>query len=188
MIAIIYLAILGRAIIIGAIVSILTGLALSTLTSLSPLMIGGIVGAISVAPLIVTFIKAPLSEFAACNDRRISDFTLKEIVCLAGLFIGSVVIGAGLSSVAPIVKVDSSSSLSTTMNSLIAIGLAAPVLPIVAAIGIAIAANKIKKLIESSEKEPRSSKKTKEESQNLSNELKEINIRKLASDVTNSPQ
>ncbi|MGL9718697.1 MAG: hypothetical protein ACR5K9_08755 [Wolbachia sp.] len=168
--------------------SILTGLALSTLTSISPLIIGGIVGGISVVPLIATFIKEPLSEFAACNNRRISDFTLKEIACLAGLFIGSVAVGVGLGSVAPIVKVDSLSSLSTTMNSLIVIGLAAPVLPIVAAIGIAIASNKIKKLMEPSEKEPRSPKKTKEESQNLSNELKEINIRKLANDVTNSPQ
>ncbi|MDG7056879.1 MAG: hypothetical protein LKM43_01885 [Wolbachia endosymbiont of Penenirmus auritus] len=188
MIAIIYLAVLGRAIIIGAIVSILTGLALSTLASLSPLVIGGIVGAISVTPLIATFIKILLFESAVCNDYRTSNLTLKEVACLAGLFVGSVVVGVGLGSVASIIKVDSLSSLSTTMNSLIAIGLAAPVLPIIAAIGIAIAANKIKKLMESSEKEPRSPKETKEESQNLSNELKEINIRKLASEVTNSPK
>ncbi|WP_265034975.1 MULTISPECIES: hypothetical protein [unclassified Wolbachia] len=182
MLGIIYLAILGIAVVIGAIVSILTGLALSTLTSLSPLMIGGIVGAISVAPLIVTFIKAPLSN----NDRRVSDLTLKEIACLAGLFIGSVAVGVGLGSVAPIVKVNSLSSLSTTMNSLLMIGVTAPVLPIVAAIGIAIALDKIKRLMKSSEKEP--SRLTEEELQNLSNELKEISCNKVRKTTANSPQ
>ncbi|WP_395463515.1 hypothetical protein [Wolbachia endosymbiont of Cantharis cryptica] len=174
MIAIIYLAMLGIALIIGSIVSILIGLALSTLTSLSPLMIGGIVGTISVVPLIATFIKTPLSEFADCNDYRISGLILKEIACLTGLFIGSVAVGVGLGSVVPIVKVDSLSSLSTTMNSLIAIGFAAPVLPIVAAIGAAIALDKIKKLIRPPEKEP--SRLTKEELQNLLNELREVRI------------
>ncbi len=184
MLGIIYLAILGIAVVIGAIVSILTGLALSTLTSLSPLMIGGIVGAVSVAPLIVTFIKAPLSD----NDRRVSDLTLKEIACLAGLFIGSVAVGVVLGSVAPIVKVNSLSSLSTTMNSLIAIGFAAPVLPIVAAIGIAIALDKITKLMKSSEKKP--SRLTEEESQNLSNELKEARYNNISEQTTaaNLPQ
>lgn len=188
MLGIIYLAILGIAVVIGAIVSILTGLALSTLTSLSPLMIGGIVGAISVAPLIVTFIKTPLSEFADCKGHRVSDFTLKEIACLAGLFIGSVAVGVVLGSVAPIVKVDSLSSLSTTMNSLIAIGFAAPVLPIVAAIGIAIALDKITKLMKSSEKKP--SRLTEEESQNLSNELKEARYNNISEQTTaaNLPQ
>lgn len=185
MLGIIYLAILGIAVVIGAIVSILTGLALSTLTSLSPLMIGGIVGAISVVPLIATFIKEPLSEFAACNGRRISDFTLKEIACLAGLFIGSVAVGVDFGSVVPIVKVDSLSSLSITMDSLIAIGFAAPVLPIVAAIGIAIASDKIKRLMKSSEKEP--SRLTEEESQNLSNELKEARYNNIREQETVQP-
>lgn len=181
MLGMIYLTILGIAVIIGAIISTLIGLALSTLTSLSPLMIGGIVGAISVVPLIATFIK----ESLACNDRRISDLTLKEIACLAGLFIGSVAVGVGLGSVAPIVKVDSLSSLSTTLDSLIRIGCAAPVLPIVAVIGIAIALDKIKRLMKSSEKEP--SRLTEEESQNLSNELKEARYNNIREQETVQP-
>ncbi|NUY39616.1 hypothetical protein GO684_02905 [Wolbachia endosymbiont of Litomosoides brasiliensis] len=75
---------------------------------------------------------------AICNDYRTSNLTLKEVAYLTGLFTGSATVG----SVAPTVKVDSLSSLSTTMNSLIAIGFAAPVLLIVAAIRIAITSNR----------------------------------------------
>ncbi|QIT36408.1 hypothetical protein WBP_0578 [Wolbachia endosymbiont of Brugia pahangi] len=58
---------------------------------------------------------------------------------------------------APITKIDSLLSLPITANSLLAIVVTALLFLIVAAIGIAIASNKIKKLMKSLEKEPRSS-------------------------------
>ncbi|MBA8766599.1 MULTISPECIES: hypothetical protein [Wolbachia] len=136
MVGVIYLAMLGVAAIIGAIIGTLIGLLLS-FTSLSPLIIGGTVGAIYVVPLIAAFITILLYPIPY---ERHSGLTLKETACLAGLFIGSVAAGVGLVAcgLTPIIKVDSLSSLSTTVSSLLAMGATIPVLLIATAIGVAI--------------------------------------------------
>ncbi len=133
MVGVIYLAMLGVAAIIGAIIGTLIGLLLS-FTSLSPLIIGGTVGAIYVVPLIAAFITILLYPIPY---ERHSGLTLKETACLAGLFIGSVAAGVGLVAcgLTPIIKVD---SLSTTVSSLLAMGATIPVLLIATAIGVAI--------------------------------------------------
>ncbi|MGL9760870.1 MAG: hypothetical protein ACR5LB_01375 [Wolbachia sp.] len=151
-----YLMMVGIAAIIGAIVSILIGLVLSTLTSLSPLIIGGIVGGISVVPLIAALITTPPS--AGPHNRNMSD-SLKAIMYLDGLFIGSVITGIGLVAygVTPITKVDSLLSLSTTANSLLSIGVIALLFPIVATIGIGITiklAGVVKKYISNKQTKP----------------------------------
>ncbi|MDR2978162.1 MAG: hypothetical protein LBU56_01845 [Rickettsiales bacterium] len=165
-----YLMMVGIAAIIGAIVSILIGLVLSTLTSLSPLIIGGIVGGISVVPLIAALITTPPS--AGPHNRNMSD-SLKAIMYLGGLFTGSVITGIGPVAycVTPITKVDSLLSLSTTANSLLSIGVIALLFPIVAAIGVGIAiklAGVVKKYISNKqtkppEEEPRPSQQVKPE-------------------------
>ncbi len=133
MVGVIYLAMLGVAAIIGAIIGTLIGLLLS-FTSLSPLIIGGTVGAIYVVPLIAAFITILLYPIPY---ERHSGLTLKETACLAGLFIGSVAAGVGLVAcgLTPIIKID---SLSTTVSSLLAMGATIPVLLIATAIGVAI--------------------------------------------------
>ncbi|WP_353275421.1 hypothetical protein [Wolbachia endosymbiont (group A) of Pipizella viduata] len=133
---VIYLAMLGVAAIIGAIIGTLIGLLLS-FTSLSPLIIGGTVGAIYVVPLIAAFITILLYPIPY---ERHSGLTLKETACLAGLFIGNIVAGAFIaaSGAFPICKVDSWSSLSTALESLLAVGIHALALTIATAIGVAI--------------------------------------------------
>ncbi|MDR2609551.1 MAG: hypothetical protein LBC06_03070 [Rickettsiales bacterium] len=190
-----YLMMVGIAAIIGAIVSILIGLVLSTLTSLSPLIIGGIVGGISVVPLIAALITTPPS--AGPHNRNMSD-SLKAIMYLGGLFTGSVITGIGLVAygVTPITKVDSLLSLSTTANSLLSIGVIALLFPIVAAIGIGIAiklAGAVKKYISNKqtkppEEEPRSSQQAKPE-RLPDSELSEVNVDEhTRTSATNSPQ
>ncbi|WP_395463514.1 hypothetical protein [Wolbachia endosymbiont of Cantharis cryptica] len=185
-----YLIMVGTASIIGAIVSILIGLALSTLTSLSPLIIGGIVGGISVVPLIAALITTPPS--ADSHNRNISE-SLKAIVYLGSLFIGSVVTGIGLVAygITPITKLDSLLSLSTTVNSLLAIGVIALLFPIIAATGVGIAikiAEGAKKYISNKpakppEEDPKSSQQIEEPSEHsLNSKLSEVscdhNVRK----------
>ncbi|MGL9689209.1 MAG: hypothetical protein ACR5K6_05795 [Wolbachia sp.] len=190
-----YLMIVGIAAIIGAIVSILIGLVLSTLTSLSPLIIGGIVGSISVVPLIAALITTPPS--AGPHNRNMSD-SLKAIMYLGGLFTGSVITGIGLVAygVTPITKVDSLLSLSITANSLLSIGVIAPLFPIVAAIGIGIAiklagvvkkyiSNKQTKLPEEESKPPQQIK----PERLPDSELSEVNVDEhTRTSATNSPQ
>jgi hypothetical protein len=190
-----YLMMVGIAAIIGAIVSILIGLVLSTLTSLSPLIIGGIVGGISVVPLITALITTPPS--AGPHNRNMSD-SLKAIMYLGGLFTGSIITGIGLVAygVTPITKVDSLLSLSTTANSLLSIGVIALLFPIVAAIGIGIAiklAGVVKKYISNKqtkppEEEPRPPQQVKPE-RLPDSELSEVNVDEhTRTSATNSPQ
>ncbi|WCR59527.1 MAG: hypothetical protein PG978_000963 [Wolbachia endosymbiont of Ctenocephalides felis wCfeF] len=190
-----YLMMVGIAAIIGAIVSILIGLVLSTLTSLSPLIIGGIVGGISVVPLIAALITTPPS--AGPHNRNMSD-SLKAIMFLGGLFTGSIITGIGLVAygVTPITKVDSLLSLSTTANSLLSIGVIALLFPIVAAIGIGIAiklAGVVKKYISNKqakppEEEPRPPQQIKPE-RLPDSELSEVNVDEhTRTSATNSPQ
>lgn len=190
-----YLMMVGIAAIIGAIVSILIGLVLSTLTSLSPLIIGGIVGGISVVPLIAALITTPPS--AGPHNRNMSD-SLKAIMFLGGLFTGSIITGIGLVAygVTPITKVDSLLSLSTTANSLLSIGVIALLFPIVAAIGIGIAiklAGVVKKYISNKqtkppEEEPRPPQQIKPE-RLPGSELSEVNVDEhTRTSATNSPQ
>lgn len=190
-----YLMMVGIAAIIGAIVSILIGLVLSTLTSLSPLIIGGIVGGVSVVPLIAALITTPPS--AGPHNRNMSD-SLKAIMCLGGLFTGSIITGIGLVAygVTPIIKVDSLLSLSTTANSLLSIGVIALLFPIVAAIGIGIAiklAGAVKKYISNKqtkppEEEPRPPQQIKPE-RLPDSELSEVNVDEhTRTSATNSPQ
>ncbi|MGL9718958.1 MAG: hypothetical protein ACR5K9_10280 [Wolbachia sp.] len=151
-----YLMMVGIAAITGAIISIVIGLVLSTLTSLSPLIIGGIVGGISVVPLIAALITT--SPSADSHNRNISK-SLKAIMCLGGLFIGSIVTGIGLVAygITPITKLDSLLSLSTTANSLLTIGATALLFPIVAAIlvGVAIKITEgVKKYISNKQTKP----------------------------------
>ncbi|QOD37988.1 hypothetical protein [Candidatus Wolbachia massiliensis] len=151
-----YLVMVGIAAITGALVSILIGIALSTLTSLSPLVIGGIVGGISAIPLIAALITTPPP--AGPHNRNINE-SLKTIMYLGGLFIGSVVTGIGLVAygVTPLIKVASLSSLSTTANSLLAIGIIALILPIVVAVGVGIAikiTERVKKYISNNSTKP----------------------------------
>jgi len=177
-----YLMMVGIAAIIGAIVSILIGLVLSTLTSLSPLIIGGIVGGISVVPLIAALITIPPS--AGPHNRNMSD-SLKAIMFLGGLFTGSIITGIGLVAygVTPITKVDSLLSLSTTANSLLSIGVIALLFPIAATIGIGIAiklAGVMKKYISNKqtkppEEEPRPPQQIKPE-RLPDSELSEVNV------------
>lgn len=190
-----YFMMVGIAAIIGAIVSILIGLVLSTLTSLSPLIIGGIVGGISVVPLIAALITTPPS--AGPHNRNMSD-SLKAIMFLGGLFTGSIITGIGLVAygVTPITKVDSLLSLSTTANSLLSIGVIALLFPIVAAIGIGIAiklAGAVKKYISNKqtkppEEEPRPPQQIKPE-RLPDSELSEVNVDEhTRTSATNSPQ
>jgi Na+/H+-translocating membrane pyrophosphatase len=185
----------GIAAIIGAIVSILVGLVLSTLTSFSPLIIGGIVGGISVVPLIAALITTPPST--GPHNRNMSD-SLKAIMCLGGLFTGSIITGIGLVAygVTPIIKVDSLLSLSTTANSLLSIGVIALLFPIVAAIGVGIAiklAGVVKKYISNKqtkppEEEPRPPQQIKPE-RLPDSELSEVNVDEhTRTSATNSPQ
>ncbi|MCA4774745.1 hypothetical protein IHO40_00965 [Wolbachia endosymbiont of Mansonella ozzardi] len=101
-------------------------------------MICGIVGGISVVPLIAALITTPPSS--SPHNRNMGDL-LKAIMHLGGLFTGSVITGIGLVAcgVTPITKVDSLLSLSTTANSLLSIGVIALLFPITAAIGVDIA-------------------------------------------------
>ncbi|CAG5057306.1 unnamed protein product [Parnassius apollo] len=133
---VIYLAMLGVAAIIGAIIGTLVVLLLS-FTSLSPLIIGGSVGDIYVVPLIAAFITILLYPIPY---ERHSGLTLKETSCLAGLFIGNIVAGAFIaaSGAFPICKVDSWSSLSAALESLLAVGVHALALTMATAIGVAI--------------------------------------------------
>lgn len=169
-----YLMTAVKAAIIGVIVSILIGLALITLTSLSPLIIGGIVGGISVVPLIADLIAISLST--GPHNSSISE-SLKETAYLGGLFIGSVATGIGLVAcgVTPITK-----SLLTTANSLLAIGITTLILPIVAAVVIGTVikfAERVKKYISNKgpSEEDRPSQQIKPE-RLPDSELSEVNV------------
>ncbi|WCR57582.1 hypothetical protein [Wolbachia endosymbiont of Ctenocephalides felis wCfeJ] len=192
-----YLMMVGIAAITGAIISILIGLVLSTLTSLSTMIIGGIVGGISVVPLIAALITTPPSTDS--HNRNISE-SLKTIMCLGGLFIGSIITGIGLVAcgITPITKLDSLLSLSTTANSLLIIGTTALLFPIVAAIvaGIAIKITEgVKKYTSNkptkpSEEEPKSSRQVAQE-RLPDSELSEVscdNIKDKRVTAANSPQ
>ncbi|MFP3035514.1 MAG: hypothetical protein ACEY3A_00430 [Wolbachia sp.] len=185
-----YLMMVGIAAIIGAIVSLLIGLVLSTLTSLSPLIIGGIVGGISVVPLIAALITAPPS--AGLHNHNMSD-SLKAIMYLVGLFTGSIITGISLVTygVTPITKVDSLLSLSTTANSLLSIGVIALLFPIVAAMGIGIAiklAGVVKKYISNKQIKP-SEEEPRPPQQVPDSKLSEVNVDEhTQTSATNSPQ
>nr|WP_255453449.1 hypothetical protein [Wolbachia endosymbiont of Atemnus politus] len=184
----------GIAAITGAIISILIGLILGTFTSLSPLIIGGIVGGISVVPLIAALITTPPSTDS--HNRNISE-SLKAIMYLGSLFIGSIVTGIGLVAygITPIIKLDSLSSLSTTANSLLIIGATALLFPIVTAIvvGITIKITEgVKKYISNKgpSEEDRSSQQIKPE-RLPDSELSEVscdNIKDKQTTTANSPQ
>ncbi|NSX83603.1 hypothetical protein GOM44_04645 [Wolbachia endosymbiont of Atemnus politus] len=189
-----YLMMVGIAAITGAIISILIGLILGTFTSLSPLIIGGIVGGISVVPLIAALITTPPSTDS--HNRNISE-SLKAIMYLGSLFIGSIVTGIGLVAygITPIIKLDSLSSLSTTANSLLIIGATALLFPIVTAIvvGITIKITEgVKKYISNKgpSEEDRSSQQIKPE-RLPDSELSEVscdNIKDKQTTTANSPQ
>ncbi|MBH5362026.1 hypothetical protein HUB90_02925 [Wolbachia endosymbiont of Kradibia gibbosae] len=136
-----FLSLLKTVGVISIILSIISlPLIILSLTTPSPLVVGivgGIVGAISIIPLIVAYILLSItSKGLSQQPENYQHLFLTSLL----LFIGNIIAGAfiAVSGVFPICKVDSLSSLSAALESLPAVGIHALALTIATAIGVVI--------------------------------------------------
>ncbi len=135
-----FLSLLKTVGVISIILSIISlPLIILSLTTPSPLIVGivgGIVGAISIIPLIAAYIF--LSIAWKTLTQQPEDYQLLFFIPL--LFIGNIVAGACIaaSGTFSICKIDSLTSLSAALESLSMVGIHALALAIVTAIGVAI--------------------------------------------------
>lgn len=138
-----FLSLLKTVGVISIILSIISlPLIILSLTTPSPLVVGivgGIVGAISIIPLIVAYILLVAISNTLTKKTEPDNHQSSFLTSLL-LFIGNIIAGAFIaaSGAFPICKVDSLSSLSTALESLLAVGIHALALTIATTIGVAI--------------------------------------------------
>ncbi len=135
-----FLSLLKTVGVISIILSIISlPLIILSLTTPSPLVVGivgGIVGAISIIPLIVAYILLSITWKGL--SQQPDDYQPLFLTPL--LFIGNIVVGAFIaaSGAFPICKIDSLTSLSAALESLLAVGIHALALTVATTIGVAI--------------------------------------------------